>query len=561
MTDYNVDNYTISELYRIIDKTTQDSLDDIREKIGEYKNKFDNESRPELSNFMTNILNAITLDRTTKNVDNENKQKKEEEVEKFLEEEFPTRSQDSDRYTSRKNNVQYLDDGTHFIGRQQKIGVQNQYNLPIIQGELNPRFENFNTRLINVDSQYRDDLSKPSTDFTFSLSDTLAQTVELTLQSIELPLSWHNISYSYGTATFIIWGDDGGGEFRNATDPSFAVISIPDSYYDLSGIVTTINYKLEQTALYYPITEQDGISQIRCGYEIGTGKFYFYSQAKRNFSITFYALQQTGRINQYAQSTRDTSIASETNPFANSKTNHCLGWLLGFRKESYTPSVATTKVFDNVPYPAYISDAPVDITGPRYLLILVDDFNRNRQSQGIVNAANAVTKDQLNMPEYYRCDLSGADTGTIVANNRVFAPGELKRRTDDPPRHLTTAQIYTINEILSNRINTVNTQSTPPSGTDILARIPVVRNQSVNNAGVGWSSDDSGDAYKSLPATSTFQYMISNDVSLQSNTRQYFGPVDIIRMRVRLTDDKGNLIDLNGVDWSFSMKSKNLYQY
>ena len=76
MTDYNVDNYTIAELYRIIDKTTEDSLDDIREKIGEYKNKFDSESRPELSNFMTNILNAITLDRTTKNVDNENKQKK-----------------------------------------------------------------------------------------------------------------------------------------------------------------------------------------------------------------------------------------------------------------------------------------------------------------------------------------------------------------------------------------------------------------------------------------------------------------------------------------------------
>jgi len=48
---------------------------------------------------------------------------------------------------------------------------------------------------------------------------------------------------------------------------------------------------------------------------------------------------------------------------------------------------------------------------------------------------------------------------------------------------------------------------------------------------------------------------------LQSNNRTYFGPVNINRMRIRLTDDKGNLINLNNMDWSFSMKSTNLYQY
>ena len=35
----------------------------------------------------------------------------------------------------------------------------------------------------------------------------------------------------------------------------------------------------------------------------------------------------------------------------------------------------------------------------------------------------------------------------------------------------------------------------------------------------------------------------------------------VVQGEVNLTDDKGNRIDLNGVDWSFSMKSKNLYQY
>jgi hypothetical protein len=49
--------------------------------------------------------------------------------------------------------------------------------------------------------------------------------------------------------------------------------------------------------------------------------------------------------------------------------------------------------------------------------------------------------------------------------------------------------------------------------------------------------------------------------SLQDNKRVYFGPVNISRMRVRLLDDKGNNLNLNGADWSLTLLSENLYQY
>jgi hypothetical protein len=49
--------------------------------------------------------------------------------------------------------------------------------------------------------------------------------------------------------------------------------------------------------------------------------------------------------------------------------------------------------------------------------------------------------------------------------------------------------------------------------------------------------------------------------SLQDNKRTYFGPVNIDRMRVRLLDDKGNILNLNGAEWSISIISENLYQY
>ena len=43
--------------------------------------------------------------------------------------------------------------------------------------------------------------------------------------------------------------------------------------------------------------------------------------------------------------------------------------------------------------------------------------------------------------------------------------------------------------------------------------------------------------------------------------RKYSGPVTISRLDIKLLDDKGNILDLNGGEWSFSMMSSHLYQY
>jgi hypothetical protein len=44
-----------------------------------------------------------------------------------------------------------------------------------------------------------------------------------------------------------------------------------------------------------------------------------------------------------------------------------------------------------------------------------------------------------------------------------------------------------------------------------------------------------------------------------NRTREYFGPVDIQRLDVRLLDEYGRVIDLNGIDWSFSLAFEKLY--
>jgi len=68
-----------------------------------------------------------------------------------------------------------------------------------------------------------------------------------------------------------------------------------------------------------------------------------------------------------------------------------------------------------------------------------------------------------------------------------------------------------------------------------------------------------------LPArtaiTSVNTPLVLFGVNFLINAREYFGPVTIERLGIKLVDDKGNLVDLNGLDWSFVFRVKQLYQY
>jgi len=58
---------------------------------------------------------------------------------------------------------------------------------------------------------------------------------------------------------------------------------------------------------------------------------------------------------------------------------------------------------------------------------------------------------------------------------------------------------------------------------------------------------------------SYFSLVMENDFSIVTEPRQYFGPVDIQRIRIRLLDDYGRIIDLNNTDYSFCLNFKVLY--
>ena len=95
----------------------------------------------------------------------------------------------------------------------------------------------------------------------------------------------------------------------------------------------------------------------------------------------------------------------------------------------------------------------------------------------------------------------------------------------------------------NNDLLVTNTYDSPLS-LDVIAKIPVK---------VG-----STNSYQNL-----FEEMIefTNGVNLFTNKREYTGPINMERLKISVIDEKGNYVNFNNFDWSFSLIAKKIYKY
>jgi hypothetical protein len=56
-----------------------------------------------------------------------------------------------------------------------------------------------------------------------------------------------------------------------------------------------------------------------------------------------------------------------------------------------------------------------------------------------------------------------------------------------------------------------------------------------------------------------FTTTFDNNSNFIYKKREYFGPVDISRINIRLLNQKGNLVNLHESDFSFSLQVKTIY--
>lgn len=400
----------------------------------------------------------------------------------------------SDKTTSRQNKVQTFDDNSHFQMKQETLGVNQVFNVPVAQGSINPTLKNIVERTVIIDSQYRANIfpwatsiSEPSypTSFSVDLTETLQNVISMELYSVQFPKTWDNISGFIGNNCFAKYSGD-----------TLHYTAMPDGYY-----------KSPQTFVDIFNNHSNNVYHLDMSYNEIKNRIGIKSLGQEITKIIWYDGENTPN---------DSSCnACVTNSFSNNN----LGWTLGFRKDYDTNTDSLTSDISQNDY-TWAEAAP-SLNGPQYLLLSLDDYNHNRLNKGIIGTN--ITANKLDMPKYTSCNnLTSDASGKTIA---VMAA----------PRQLTRAQLFTINKINESR-KEKKSRNAAPTTNNILGVIPV-------------GNDPHGSTVTILGE------------SMASNSREYFGPVTIERVGVELQDDKGNLMDLNGTDWSFTFKVKQLYQY
>jgi hypothetical protein len=442
----------------------------------------------------------------------------------------------------------------HLPMKREQLGVSNTFNVPVAQDTLNPTLENTISRFVNLDSQFRQSSGGSetlSTDYTLDLSDPLTNVLNMRLYCVQIPFTWYVIDTHYGNTCF--WITNLGIPFK---------ISIEPGNYNPTSFVAEVISQMQLAGFTGPFIPSPPI-------------IYNANNAKLTFKLNGYTDPSGNPINAILENTAFDSTKDAYFTFfdfsgqlnclddgtgcnaQNISFSGTLGWIMGFRLPVIPIYTSGNK-----------ASAVLDLYGTKYFILVIDDYNQNHINNSLVSITELSNK--LALPSYYNysqpyiCvdnstdalnvqqlgDLAAlGDNVTALGINPDNIAGGLGDKIDlgygkrpvilpSAPRTLTSAQIYTINEIMKNREKNTTYKARAPTDSDIFAIIPIKRGSSAT-----------GDVYVEFGG------------SMQDNKRVYFGPVNIDRMRVKLLDDKGFLVNLHGADWTITMISQNLYQY
>ena len=534
--DTTVSNYTLAELMAIVNVNDFDPNQIVKNTNQLISKYIDN---PKMASFFRDIQSELLqysqslLEEDDEDIEEENDPIN-KQTEDWYENENLTQKDETqtDKITERKDKTQIYGN-EHMPMNREQLGVNDTFSVPVKQDSLNPNLKNTISRFVNLDSQFRqytNGADSASTDYTLDLSDGLKNVLSLRLYSYQIPFSWYAIDTNYGNTCF--WILDG-----TNTIP----ISIPSGNYSQTQFQTQLNTSFVNAGFSgfsggTPVLYNANSGLITLNLIGGT---YTNTTLGISFTITeetvilffdFTGVLQCGQ-----------TCMSKSNHYFNST----LGWIMGFR----LPYVNVSSSGGNT------GTAILDLNGTKYLMLVIDDYNQNHINNGLVSISQF--SNTLKVPSYYSPDLPytclqpGTNNlqqlvGELDGNNGLLLAGKYENDytptqivLPSAPRTLTQSQIYTINEINKSRNNVTNYLAKAPTTPDILGILPV----------------------KTSVGVPTGSLLIEFSGSLQDNKRTYFGPVNIERMAVKLLDDKGNVLNLNGNDWCVTFICECLYQY
>ena len=242
-------------------------------------------------------------------------------------------------------------------------------------GIINPLANRILRKNLNIDTRFRENYyTSTSANFHLDLPARFTKVVSLQLASLELPTTFYSISKVFENNFFVI----------EINEDIKQVIIVPDGNYTLQNLAEFLNNTMASfttSLLQYIYFTIDNVNNT------GSGKMIVaisseYLEEPFVFSLNF-------KTDREGNEDRITPLPLK------------LGWLFGFREGYYINNSV------------YVSEGLVDLQGPRYLYLVVDDFNNN-VNDGFYGAFNA---SLLNKNILARISLQGNVFNYFSENN------------------------------------------------------------------------------------------------------------------------------------------------
>jgi hypothetical protein len=459
-------------------------------------------------------------------------------------------------------------------------------------GILNPLAIATIKRALNVDTRFRSNYySTRSTDFVFNIPYKFENVTSMSVATYELPLTYYAISQQYENNCIIFqWKDPGVLNYDNQY-----TLLIPDGNYNASfqsgngsPIESAINGILKgtslvsETGLAYTVDRTSGRSIFSCNSATdASGNVFPYSPALTTtvfmtantsttpppidtlpngqivwgnvvqaFSTTVYFSMNDNAgapidLSAYTSSTLTITDGTNVQTFTVSNVEddfYC--WTMtvsGGAGPNMGPGASIQATFTTVP-------VHTPFTGSmRIVFNARAGIDRNAESSVNVSTSNtSFQSDTRPLPYFlgwqlgYRTaiyQLGGGEDSTGSTS-----PGIPQSAVSEGICLITGPQyVFLCIDDYNNNVNNYYASAYGSStiAPNIIARLNI--KQQINSAGA---------------------YGVVSGESLSTSltySREYFGPVDIQRIRITLVDDFGRVLDLNNMDWSFALMFECVY--
>jgi hypothetical protein len=363
--DLNIENYTKDELIQMFDlpNNFDRNIIDIKEtKLRDNisnNREISNETKLQTLKFITEAKNIIL---------------------KFLQKQNPTNT--IEKFKNNLSNIYHTDyelkssnlisTDEHMVQTRKEKPYVNSSPSEFFSGIINPLSKRTIKKNLNIDTRFRENyFSSTSSNFNLSLPLNINNVVQMQLSAIELPTTFYVISKQYGN-----------NFFRLTVNTLSTIVTIPSGNYDQTTIMTAINHQLFLLGAPYNLV---AFVLNLTGGTTGTGQ----TLVGEITAGTVASIELDFQTDKNGNDDRGTPLPLK------------LGWLLGFRNGNYVNNLN------------YVSEGILDVSGPNYIYLVLDDYNNNVNN----NFYSAFNSSILNKNILARISLQANPFNVLQQNN------------------------------------------------------------------------------------------------------------------------------------------------